>query len=156
MVVVLCCVTLFFAIHICLCYLFTWDTWEYFSTRQRQKFLTFSESSSSIHPVSSIFATNVRINCMFLWEIHMGINWHRRTPDKIVIVYCSDMMYIKKVWTNFRNIFSSIWFFMVKIPHHPCIIRMCNTVKIASLIKVFVTRVCALPDHIILLSQLGA
>jgi hypothetical protein len=49
-----------------------------------------SKCSTSIHPVSSISATYVGISCIFLQEIHVGINWHRRTLDKMVIVYCSE------------------------------------------------------------------
>ncbi len=62
-----------------------------FSMRQRgKKFLTCSECSSSIHPVSSIFAPCVGINYMFLLEIRVGTNWHRWTPDRMVIVTCSE------------------------------------------------------------------
>ncbi len=52
-----------------------------------------SKCSSSIHPVSSIFATDMGINGMFLQEIHMGINWHRQTPDKMTIVYIYETLY---------------------------------------------------------------
>ncbi len=39
-----------------------------------------------VHPVSYIFATYVGINTTFLHEINVGINWHKQTPDRIVLL----------------------------------------------------------------------
>ncbi len=41
--------------------------------------------SVPVHPVSSIFATFVGIDCTFLQEIHVGINYHGWTSDNVVI-----------------------------------------------------------------------
>jgi hypothetical protein len=87
-----------------------------------------------------------RIHLYYSPFIYKTVTLQERCSAKC---FQTNMMYVKKFWHFWRDIFYTWWFFLVKIPNLPHFFWTGNTLEKMSLIKILVTDLKSFPDNII-------